>query len=130
MVQREVLVRDAVGLAASLMERAREEQGKILVIDKGFWSRLLEAGMRSYGVYRFEGNGFEVIVSRHGFPWGYLRAKVFDCYIEGVLKFRQKVVYFKPMRVEGECRLYSAQADALGAPRGGVGAVEPEEVEW
>jgi tRNA nucleotidyltransferase (CCA-adding enzyme) len=74
--------------------------------------------------------GYEVVIARHGFPWGYLRAKVYDCYIEGILRFRQKVVYFKPMRVEGECRLYSAQADAIGAPRGGVGAVEPEEVGW
>ena len=126
----EELARDAVGLAATLMSSASGNPGKILVIDKRFWSRLLEAGVRGYGVTRFEGEGYEVVISRHGFPWGYLRARVYDCYIEGIMRFRQKLVYFKPMRVEGECRLYSAQADALGAPRGGVEAVDPEEVEW
>ncbi len=126
----EELARDAVGLAATLMSSASGNPGKILVIDKRFWSRLLEAGVRGYGVTRFEGEGYEVVISRHGFPWGYLRARVYDCYIEGIMRFRQKLVYFKPMRVEGECRLYNAQADALGAPRGGVEAVDPEEVEW
>ncbi len=123
--------RDAVGLAASLMRVAVEAGGdKILVIDKRFWSRLFEGATKPYGVFVFNGDGYEVVIARHGFPWGYLRARVFDCYIEGILRFRQKLVYFKPVRVEGECKLYSAQADALGAPRGGVEAVEPEEVEW
>ncbi len=126
-----VAATDAVGLAASLMRLVSEKGAdKVMVIDKSFWSRLFEGATKPYGVFVFSGDGFEVVIARHGFPWGYLRARVFDCYIEGILRFRQKVVYFKPVKVEGECRLYSAQADALGAPRGGVEAVEPEEVEW
>ncbi len=126
-----VAVRDAVGLAASLMSEASSNGlEKIYEIDKRFWSRFFDYALRGYGVFRFSGDGFEVIVARYGFPWGYLRAKVFDCYIEGILRFRQKKVLFKPMRMEGDCRLYSAQADALGALRGGVSAKDPEEVEW
>ncbi|AEM38930.1 hypothetical protein Pyrfu_1062 [Pyrolobus fumarii 1A] len=124
-------VNDAVGLAASLMrEVSQHGLDKIYVIDRGFWSRLFDWATRNYGIFRFTGEGFEIVISRHSFPWGYLRARVFDCYIEGILRFRQKKVYFKPLRIEGECKLYSAQADALGAVKGGVEPVDPEEVEW
>ncbi len=124
-------VRDAVGFVASLMGAVLSNGAdKIYEIDKRVWSRLFDHATRGYGVFKFGGEGFEIVIARYGFPWGYLRAKVFDCYIEGILRFRQKKILFKPTKREGECKLYNAQAAALGASIGGVRAREPEEVQW
>jgi len=86
---------------------------KIYKLDRSYYTTVLEPRPGSAGTRRYKGNDFTVELTRFDKLYGYLRIVKGECRIEGILRYRQWHIEFKPNRVEGNCEGVEREARGI-----------------
>ena len=103
---------DVRGFAEALAAATRSKAERY-IIDRGVWGSVIEPYPQRVGFWRLAKDGVVVEISRFDSLYGYLRVKLNDCLVEGIVEYRQWWVEFKPQRVEGSCAGSKAQPTGI-----------------
>lgn len=97
----EKLTRLVHGLIEAVSEYGLD---KLYKLDRSYYSTILEPRPGSAGTKKYRGDDFVMELTRLDKLYGYLRIVRGGCRIEGILRYKQWCIEFRPNIVEGDCR--------------------------